>query len=366
MRVCLVTSVERGGPLEHAILLARGLVGRGAEVAAVCASTEAARRFAQAGANVHVLPLRRSLDPFQALRIARVAGRADVVHAHDRRSGLWTRVVPGSRRTVRVYTAHGLPDAFLPPHAGRPPRTLRDTVAYRCLDATLAYRAHAVVAPSRAAADLLVGQLGYPAERITVIANGVEPAPAPPGRNGGGEPLVGTLSVLEPIKGLDVFLLASARVAQRHAAVRFAVFGTGTQHGELRRLAADLGLGSRILMPGHVSAPDALGQLAVFVSSSHFETSGIALLQAMAAGVPAVATAVGGVPENAPPDTVSLVPAGEVTDMAAAIARLIERPDLGRRQASAARAHVARWRTATRTVDATVELYERLLGGRAA
>jgi glycosyltransferase involved in cell wall biosynthesis len=343
MRVCLVTSIERGGPLEHAILLARGLAGRGLKVEAVCATTDAARRFAAVGAEAHVLPLRRPCDPLQAIRIARVANRADVVHAHDRRSGLWTRVVPGVRRPVRVYTAHGLPDAFLPPYAGRPRRTVRDTVAYRWLDAALAHRAHAVVVPSLAAADLLASEVGYPAERMTVIANGVDPRGVLPARNGG-SPLVGTLAVLEPVKGLDVFLRAADRVA----------------------LAADLGLADRVCMPGHVSAPDALARLAVFVCSSHFESSGIALLEAMAAGVPAVATAVGGIPENAPPGTAALVSDGDVGGMAAAIVRLVDRPEVALRQAAAARAHVERRRTATATVEATIELYERLLGTRAA
>jgi glycosyltransferase involved in cell wall biosynthesis len=365
MRVCLVTSIERGGPLEHAILLARGLAGRGLKVEAVCATTDAARRFAAVGAEAHVLPLRRPCDPLQAIRIARVANRADVVHAHDRRSGLWTRVVPGVRRPVRVYTAHGLPDAFLPPYAGRPRRTVRDTVAYRWLDAGLAHRAHAVVVPSRAAADLLASEVGYPAERMTVIANGVDPRGVLPARNGG-SPLVGTLAVLEPVKGLDVFLRAAARVARPHPGVRFALFGAGTQERALRRLAADLGLADRVCMPGHVSAPDALARLAVFVCSSHFESSGIALLEAMAAGVPAVATAVGGILENAPPGTVALVSDGDVGGMAAAIARLVDRPEVARRQAAAAREHVERRRTATATVEATIGLYERLLGTRAA
>jgi glycosyltransferase involved in cell wall biosynthesis len=365
MRVCLVTSIQRGGPLEHAVALARGLTLHGVDVAAVCADTGAARRFASAGARAHVLPLHRPFDPLQGARIAGVTARADVVHAHDRRSGLWTRVVPASRRTVRVYTAHGLPAAFLPPYEGRPRRTLRDTVAYRWLDAGLARRTDAVVAPSRAAAELLVDRLGYPAGRITVIPNGVELWSAARAVNGDA-PLVGTVSVLEPVKGLDVFLRAAGRMARRHPALRFALFGAGTQERALRRLTADLGLDGRVSMPGHVRAPDAMRRLAVFVSSSHFETSGIALLEAMAAGVPAVATAVGGIPESAPPGTVSLVPAGDADGLAAAVARLIERPEVAARQATAARAHVDRCRTAQRTAQATLRLYERLLSARVA
>ena len=119
MRVALVTSLERGGPLEHAIVLARGLVAAGAEVLAVCATAAAARRFTAAGARALVLPLRHQLDLVQAVRVRRALAGSDVVHAQDRRSGLWTRALPGPAGAVRVYTVHGLPDAYLPPPAGQ-------------------------------------------------------------------------------------------------------------------------------------------------------------------------------------------------------------------------------------------------------
>jgi hypothetical protein len=119
VKVALVTSLARGGPLEHALLLARDLGALGADVRAVAADAAAASRFAAAGARAAVLPLRSPGDARGAVAVHRFVRGADVVHSHDRRSGLWVRLGPRpARGAVRAHTLHGLPEPFLPPPAG--------------------------------------------------------------------------------------------------------------------------------------------------------------------------------------------------------------------------------------------------------
>jgi glycosyltransferase involved in cell wall biosynthesis len=206
VRVVLVTSLERGGPLEQTLVLARGLASSGVSTRMICASREVARRAEAAGAEPVVIPLRHPLDAAAAVRVRRSTGEADVVHAQDRRSGLWLRLLPPARPAVRVYTVHGLPDAYLPPPAGPARPGARARLAYRGLDAWLCRRADAVVVPSQAMARILVERLGFPAERMNVIPNGVHPRAS---RASEGD-LVGCVSVLEPVKALDVFLCAGA------------------------------------------------------------------------------------------------------------------------------------------------------------
>src|SRR5947208_1120847 len=79
---------------------------------------------------------------------------------------------------------------------------LRATLLYRGLDAALSARCDAIVVPSHAIAQALVSRVGYPPGKIVVVPNGIDP---PPQVRGAGE-LIGTLSLLEPVKGLDVFL----------------------------------------------------------------------------------------------------------------------------------------------------------------
>ena len=91
MKVALVTSIPHGGPIEHAVLVARDLTALGVDVRAVVCSEALAARFPRAA----VIPLRHQLDAAGAVRVHRHVGGADLVHSHDRRSGLWMRLVPG-------------------------------------------------------------------------------------------------------------------------------------------------------------------------------------------------------------------------------------------------------------------------------
>jgi glycosyltransferase involved in cell wall biosynthesis len=205
-------------------------------------------------------------------------------------------------------------------------------------------------------ADLLVDRLGYPRGKLHVIPNGVE---MPAVTAGGGE-LVGTMSVLEPVKGVDVFLRAAAQLAGERPELRFAVFGAGSQEDELRALAANLELGDRLELPGQVPAPEALARLRVLVSSSYMDNSPMSVLEAMASGVPVVATRVGGVPEITADGTAELVEAGDAAALAAAVARLLDDPDRARSQAQAALARVRERFSAEANAAATLALYERV------
>jgi len=360
VKVALVTSIERGGPVEHARLLARELVADGVAVRAVVATDALAGAFAAFGAEPILLPLRPGLDGAGARRLAGAVRGVDVIHSHDRRAGLWGRLGPRPRRGgVRVHTLHGLPEPYLPPPAGPQRPSWRAALAYRGLERSLARRTDALLAPSHGAADALAARIGYARSSITVVPNAVDAAAAVPG--GSGE-LIGVVAALEPVKAVDGFVRAAARLAQERPGLRFAVFGDGPLAVELRALAEELR--APVEFAGWVPSGEALARLRVFVLPSYFETSGIALMEAMAAGVPAVATAVGGIPESAPDGLVELVPPGDPQALAAAVARVLDDPDGAARRAAAAREHVLREATPRRTAELTRAVYERALAGR--
>ncbi|HEX6584258.1 MAG TPA: glycosyltransferase family 4 protein [Thermoleophilaceae bacterium] len=356
MKVVIVTSLERGGPLDHAVSLAGGLVKLGAEVSAVCAGRAAAERFHRQGARPLVAPLRHQLDAWGATRVLRLTRGADVVHAQDRRSGLWTRLMPRRRGGPRrVYTFHGLPDPYLPEQAGLPGPSLRDRLAYERLDGALARRSDAVIVPSQYMARVVEERLHFPAAKLAVVPNGVEASAAVAGGR-----LVGTVSVLEPVKALDVFLRAAARVGEHDKDARFACFGDGSARERLVELAASLGLAQRMSFPGHVPVQDALGELRVFALCSWMENSPMALMQAMAVGLPTVATNVGGVPEIAD-GVAELVPAGDADALAAALQRIMRDDALAARLGAAGRVRVQQRFTAERNARDVLTVYERVL-----
>jgi glycosyltransferase involved in cell wall biosynthesis len=361
VRVVLVTSIERGGPIEQALLLSRGLARTGASVLVTCASTELAERFAADGVHAEVAPLRHQADAAGAARVWRLARGADVVHAHDRRAGLWSLIGPRpSRKGIRVYTVHGLPAAYYPPPVGPERAGLRARLLYGGMEATLCRRSDAIVVPSRTVAQDLVDRVAFPRRRMTVIPNGIEQLRFEPGR---GE-LIGTLSLLDPVKAIDVFLRAASQLAPRHPDWRFVCYGSGPEAPRLQALARELGLGERVAWPGFIPTADALATLGVYVICSYSENAPLALLGAMASGVPVVASAVGGIPEVVDEGVARMIPAGDPDALAEAIELTrAETPETAVRT-RAARARVQERFTAEQNADATSQLYERLLASR--
>ena len=350
MKVVLVSTLERGGPVVHMQLLARDLVRAGATVRAVVATDAIAARFDEAGAD----PVVAGADGARSL--ARCCRGFDVVHSHDRRSGLRTLGSLRPPARVRIHSLHGLPEPYLPVPGKRRP-SLRDHLAYRIVEPTLLRRADAVIAPSDAAARLAVS-LGHRAERLVVVPNGVDVGAT---KRVDGALLVGLIAALEPVKGVDVFLRAAAALHQEDESRRFVVAGDGTAMPSLRALAHELGLDDAVRFAGHVPSPEVLAQLGVLVVSSHFETSSLAMLEAMAAGVPVVATRAGGIVEQAPTCAMTLVSPGDPAALAAAVSATLRDPDAAGARAALARRHVEQERSSAQTAREVAAVYRSAL-----
>jgi len=352
VKVLLVTTIERGGPVEHARLLARDLVAAGAVVRVVAASTGAAEAFARAGSDPVVVRSRSPWDAMSARRVRRLGRDVDVVHSHDRRSGLWClagrRPGPG---TARVHTLHGLPDVLVP-LPGAPAGTLRrHRLAYGTVEGRLVGRADVLIVPSRALLRRAT-DAGYRTTLATIIPNGVDVD-----RHAGGGAEVGMLTALERVKGVEVFIRAASLLHRDDPSSRFVVFGDGSERDELQAMATQAGLDGVMRFPGHVPAAVALAELRVLVVSSHFENSPMAVLEAMAARVPVVATRVGGIPEMAPPDTLVTVPPDDPAALAEAVRRTVSDEAGTTARIGRAREHIEAHRSAPATAAAVEAAY---------
>ncbi len=225
---------------------------------------------------------------------------------------------------------------------------------------------------------------GYPPEQVTVIHNGI--ALHRFARNGGeshlrGElglpphaPLVAVLSRLNRMKGVEYFLEAATIVCRRFPEARFLVVGEGRTvvngqvvdspyKKELEGYAARLGLGERVVFTGlRLDVPEVLSEIAVSVLPSLSEGLSNTLLESMAAGVPIVATHVGGNPEAVEQDVTGLlVPPRDPAALAHAICRLLEDPQLARRFGVAGQQRVSAHFSIEQMVSKTERLYVELL-----
>lgn len=355
MKVALVTSLHRGGPVTHATLLAGELRQLGVGVTAVVVDDEVAAAFAAEGADVmHATPRRGRLAP----AVVAACRGADVVHSHDRRSALWVLGRPRMPGRARIHTLHGLAEPFLP-IPGQPPPTRRDRLAYHVVEPALLRRADRVIVPS-AATKRLATQLGHRTEQLFVVPNGIRPRPPVPRPADGA---IGVIGFLNPVKGVDVFLEAAALLRDRDPTAHFVVAGDGPERARLADLAGRLGLGSAVRFLGSIPSADVvLPELDVVVVSSHFESGPLVALEAIAAGIPLVATQCGGLPELIPADAAMLVPPGDPAALADAIHVVRQNPADSRRRADAARYRVQTERSAAATASAVLDVYRSALG----
>jgi L-malate glycosyltransferase len=198
--------------------------------------------------------------------------------------------------------------------------------------------AHRVVSNSSAASEQLIEE-GVADWRIVQIANGIDLAQfqTPVARTR--RRVITTVANLRPGKGHDVLLRAAARLVRRIPDVRFQIVGDGPLRADLERDAAALRISAQVAFLGHrTDVPQLLHDSDVFAFPSFMEASPNAVIEAMAAGLPIVASRVGGIPEVLEHERNGLlVTAGDERALAAALARVLERPALAAEMGEAAR-----------------------------
>ncbi|MGJ3262540.1 MAG: glycosyltransferase family 4 protein [Salinarimonas sp.] len=295
--------------------------------------------------------------------------RADVAAAAQRLSG----VAPGAALLVDGLAYGALPAATLDALA-RPlvalvhhPLGLETGLAPERAAALVESerralaRATRVVAASPTTARTLVSDYGVTPERLVVAEPGTEPAARATGAPAGAPPALIAIGAVSPRKGFDVLIAALARLADRPWSL--AIVGPTDRDpataAALLRQAEAAGLAKRIRFTGAVDDATRDALLAgsdIFVSASLYEGYGMVLAEAMARGLPIVASTGGAAAETVPDAAALKVAPGDVDALAAALARLLDEPALRADLAAAsweAGARLPRWDdTAARIADA--------------
>jgi glycosyltransferase involved in cell wall biosynthesis len=234
---------------------------------------------------------------------------------------------------------------------------------------TLAHGVGRYLTVSRAIATELVEVLGWPAEKVEVVHNGVdvrglEVAVPPTLRQelseGEERPLVLTPARLNAQKGHPVLLEAIAEVPD----ALFLFAGEGPEREPLEALAEQLGVADRVRFLGRrEDVPELLAACDVFALPSLYEGTSLAVLEAMAAGIPIVSSAIGGTDELVEDGRSGiLVPPGDPTALAAALRRVLEDADLRKSLAAAARERVRAGLTLEQMTSRVSDVYRELLG----
>jgi glycosyltransferase involved in cell wall biosynthesis len=352
-RVLLVIDSLNGGGAERYVAdLAIALRSRGWDVEVACSVAgvwAAPLRASNVPVNVlagSLVTRRLSRRYVRALRRLLVQGRYDVVHAHLYASAA-AAAAAAPRNTPLVLTEH----------TEGPWRSWRA----RAVSRWFYRRASHIVAASTAIRDVLVDAYHVPPARIEVLpAIPVLPLrPHAPQPRGERSAVVGFAGRLTPEKGADVFLRAASLVARVVPEARFVVIGDGRLRRELEALAGDLGLleESVRFLGFRDDAADLIAGLDILAVPSRSDGTPLVVGEAMTAGVPVVASRVGGLPDQVTHRrTGLLVDPEDPEGLATALVSLLLAPDEARQLGEAGRAYAARFSHAA-FVDRMEEVY---------
>ncbi|MGQ3357626.1 MAG: glycosyltransferase family 4 protein [Phreatobacter sp.] len=319
-----------GGLFRHVVDLATAQAARGHRVGIVAdASTGGDRANA----------VFEGLKPALALGLARVpmsrelgpadwsAGRAvasfiadkdvDVVHGHGSKGGAFARLAGGSR--LKVYTPHG---GSLHYSRGTPVGFV-----YLTLERVLAARTDLFLFESLYGLNAFAAKVCKPGGAVRVVHNGVSEGEfsSVPARPDATDLLF--IGELRHLKGIDVLIDAIALLRGRGRPLTATIVGDGPDAGLFRQKARDAGLAEAVTFAGALPAREAFARGRLLVVPSRAESLPYVVIEAGAAGIPVLASAVGGIGEIFGPDADRLVPAGSDWALAGAIEAALDDPD---------------------------------------
>ena len=312
---------------------------------------------------MHVENLKLQLSPAALARAAAaaVAFQPQIVHAAVF-EGLWL----GSLAALVARAPHLiLEEIDYPLH-----RSWRGNLALR----TLALRADVCVGVSPAVVDYLRDTAKIPEHKARLIMNGVREPVFPPAseraelRRALGIPedriVIGSVGrLLDSHKRFTTLMAAVRTLTERHPRLHLLIVGAGTDRELLERRRAELGLEHYVTFSGYESSVGrALRVMDLFALVSERESFGLALVEAMYAGLPVVATRVGGIPSIVNhEETGLLVPVDDVSAIASSLDRLLSDAELRARFGNAGRERAHSHFSAERYVGDVAELYRELM-----
>ncbi len=362
MNVTIVLGTSTGGVGTHVRSLVERLPDLGMTVkVAGPAETGEYFGFAASGATFEPVPIATAVRPWRDHRVVRqlraVTGGSDVVHAHGLRAAALTGLALGRRRPGRIPLVATWHNAVLVTGPRRAVLTGLEMLAARRADLTLCVspdlvdRATDLGAPEAVLAPVPASAM--PAPRRTRSAVRAE-------LGASGRPVVLAVGRLAAQKDYDTLLAASAHLASHPLQPLILVAGDGPERDRLQRVIDTRRLPVRLL-GRRDDVPDLLAAADVYVLSSRWEGSPLVVQEAMASGLPVVATAVGGIPHMVKNGAL-LVPAGDSTAIAREITTLLDDPGRRAELAARARAVAASWPDEDETARQVAAAYRELTG----
>jgi len=343
LKIVHVTRAPVGGIIRHILDVASGQAARGHHVGIVCDSITGGQRASAALAaiaprlklGIMRVAIPREPSPTDLPGFIRVSRHlanlnADVLHGHGAKGGTFVRLMP-AESAIRVYTPHG---GSL--HYGR--HTLLGMI-YGTIERVLLRRTELFLFESAFARNAFQAMIGTPRGTVRVVPNGInadEMTPVEPAADASDIVSVGEF---RRIKGTDVLIDAIAELHRSGRCPSLAIAGDGEEGEALRDQVTRLGLTDSVRFLGHVPARQAFSFGRLLVVPSRADSLPYVVIEAGGAGIPTIASGVGGIPEIFGPDA-ELVPPENPSRLAQAITAALDDPERVRADAQRLRERV--------------------------
>jgi glycosyltransferase involved in cell wall biosynthesis len=371
LKILHILRAPVGGLFRHVLDVARGQAERGHRVGLIADSTTGGERAEamlaqlapQMALGVKRVAIPRQLGPndFVALgvvarHIARMA--PDVLHGHGAKGAALARLAPRPSGAISVYTPHG---GSLVYAAGAITGGF-----YTTLEWFLNRRTDLFLFESDYIARQFVEQVGPARGVVRVVRNGLsedEFAAVTPRDDATDFVCVGEL---RDLKGFDVLLAALAELKRSGRTLSVTFAGEGSYESQLRSLTQHLGVADHVRFVGHRPAREAFAMGRVFVVPSRAESLPYVVLEAAAAGIPIVATRVGGIPEIFGAEASHLIAPDNVAELVSALVSARDNPTQAQLLAAALKTRVRREFSLRTMVDDGLAAYREVLATRKA
>jgi glycosyltransferase involved in cell wall biosynthesis len=368
LKILYVLEASGGGVGRHTIDLAKELARRGHAVHLIYSRLRMEEGFSRELAtldriNSHPIDMRRAPHPgdlaalWKIRRYIRKFGPFDVIHGHSSKGGALARLAAIGLPGTRVYTPHAL-------------RTMDPLLAsisrwlYRAIECTLCHVSDAIILVSDEEKKHALEE-GLTPEKLHVVTNGIDPQ-AQQSRDAARQQLqfkndhlyIGFIGRFVPQKAPESLIMAFAETARQFEAAHLVMLGDGPLSTTLHQLAERLGMSERIIWINDIPGPALMPALDVFVMPSRYEAFPYVLLEAAAAGLPIIATPVGGT-SAVLKDGVNgyLTPPDQPALLAQSLTRLMDDDALRNKMGQASRELVQAFTIGTMT-ECTLEVYE--------
>jgi glycosyltransferase involved in cell wall biosynthesis len=320
-----------GGLFRHVVDLVQGQAARGHRVGLIVDSTTGGARAdaALAALASHLalglqrVAISRELGPSDLHALRQVSrwiksAAPDVLHGHGAKGAALARLTLSAPNAIRVYTPHGGSLVYRPGTLGGR--------FYRTLEWLLKWRTDLFLFESSYIAALFRAEMGHPPGMVRVVHNGVgdpEFAAIVPRPDATDLVCVGEL---RPVKAFDVLIEALAILKAGGRRVRATIAGEGPEEAKLKAQAQRRGIADLVRFAGYRPAREAFAMGRMMVIPSRAESLPYVILEAAAAGVPIVATRVGGIPEIFGPQSDRLIAPDDVGVLVGAISAALNAP----------------------------------------